>query len=75
MRKIETTRDVDRLTDRTRHPTGNSCPTKMKKHALIIIITMYIYHTLINALSTHLTDIYLNIFYAHVEHSLPKQFT
>ena len=41
----------------------------------LIIIIMYIYHALINALSTHMTRINLNtIFYTHVE-QLPKQFT
>ena len=39
-------------------------------------IIMYIYHTLINALSAHMIHINLNmIFYTHIEHSLPKQFT
>ena len=34
---------------------------------------MYIYHVLINALSTHMIHINLNmIFYAHVEHSPTK---
>ena len=42
---------------------------------LIIIIIMYIYHALINALSAYMIHINLNtIFYTHVEH-LPKQFT
>ena len=42
------------------------------KHASIIII-MYIYHALINALSTHMIHINLNmIFYTHVEHSHTK---
>ena len=40
---------------------------------LIIIIIMYIYHALINALSTHMIHINLNmIFYTHVEHSPTK---
>ena len=35
-----------------------------------IIIIMYIYHALINALSAHMIHINLNmIFYTHVEHS------
>ena len=35
-----------------------------------IIIIMYIYHALINALSTHMININLNtIFYTHVEQS------
>ena len=39
----------------------------------IIIIIMYIYHALINALSTHMIHINLNmIFYTHVEHSPTK---
>ena len=34
---------------------------------------MYIYHALINTLSTHMIDINLNmIFYTHVEHSPTK---
>ena len=38
-------------------------------HRLIVII-MYIYHALINALSAHMIHINLNmIFYTHVEHS------
>ena len=41
----------------------------------IIRIIMYIYHALINALSTHMIHINLNmIFHTHVEHSLTKQF-
>ena len=36
---------------------------------IIIIIIMYIYHALINALSDHMIHINLNIiFYPHVEH-------
>ena len=36
---------------------------------IIMIIIMYIYHVLINALSTHMIHINLNmIFYTHVEH-------
>ena len=42
---------------------------------VIIIILMYIYHALIDALSAQVIHINLNIiFYTHVEH-LPKQFT
>ena len=38
--------------------------------SLIIIIIMYIYHALINALSAHMIHINLNmIFYTHVKHS------
>ena len=38
-----------------------------------IIIIMYIYHALINALSAHMIHIILNmIFYTHVEHSPTK---
>ena len=41
--------------------------------SLIIIIITYIYHALINALSTHMIHINLNvIFYTHVEHSPTK---
>ena len=43
---------------------------------LIIIIIMYIYHALINALSAHMIHINLSmIFYTHVEHSPTKRFT
>ena len=39
----------------------------------LIIIIMYIYHALINALSVHIIHINLNmIFYTHVEHSPTK---
>ena len=39
----------------------------------LIIIIMYIYHVLINALSAHMIHINLNmIFYTHVEHSPTK---
>ena len=38
-----------------------------------LIIIMYIYHAVINALSAHMIHINLNmIFYAHVEHSPTK---
>ena len=41
--------------------------------SIIIIIIMYIYHALINALSAHTIHINLNvIFYTHVEHNLTK---
>ena len=40
---------------------------------VIIIIIMYIYHALINALSAHMIHINLNmIFYTHVERSPTK---
>ena len=40
---------------------------------IIIIIIMYIYHALINALSAHMIHINLNmIFYTHVKHSPTK---
>ena len=42
----------------------------------LIILIMYIYHALINALSAQMIHINLNmIFYTHVELVLPKQFT
>ena len=42
----------------------------------IIIIIMYIYHALINAMNAHMIYINLNmIFCTHVEHSPTKQFT
>ena len=38
-----------------------------------IIIIMYIYHALINAMSNHMIHINLNMtFYTHVEHSPTK---
>ena len=38
-----------------------------------LIIIMYIYHALINALSAHMIHVNLNmIFYTHVEHSPTK---
>ena len=40
---------------------------------IIMIIIMYIYHALINALSAHMIHINLNvIFYTHVKHSPTK---
>ena len=40
---------------------------------IIIIIIMYIYHALINALGAHMIHINLNmIFYTHSEHSTTK---
>ena len=40
---------------------------------MVIIIIMYIYHALINALSAHMIDINLNmILYTHVDHSPTK---
>ena len=42
-------------------------------YILFIIIIMYIYHALINALSAHMIHINLNmIFYTHVKHSPTK---
>ena len=39
----------------------------------VLIIIMYIYHALINALITHMIHINLNmIFYTHIEHSPTK---
>ena len=47
---------------------GDSTPS-----SVIIIIIMYIYHALINALSAHMIYINLNmIFYTHVKHSPTK---
>ena len=43
---------------------------------LVIIIILYIYHALINALSAHMIHINLNrIFYTHVEHSPSQKIT
>ena len=52
----------------------SSHPAQHKgKTRFIIIIIMYIYHVLINALSAHMIHINLNmIFYTHVEHSPTK---
>ena len=45
----------------------------MSGRHVIIIIIVYIYHVLINALSAHMKHINLNmIFYTHVEHSSTK---
>ena len=44
--------------------------TKKRKILQLVIIIMYIYHALINALSAHMIHINLNmIFYTQVEHS------
>ena len=49
-------------------PTCFPIPTPLQ-----IIIIMYIYHALINALSAHMIHINLNmIFYTHVKHSPTK---
>ena len=48
-------------------------PTKVQNLKPLIIIIMYIYDALINALSAHMIHINLNmIFYTHVEHSPTK---
>ena len=40
----------------------------MKLYCIVVIIIMYIYHALINALSAHMIHVNLNIiFYTHVE--------
>ena len=53
--------------------------TDLKKYLYVrrvLIIIMYIYHVLINALSAHIIHINLNtIFYTHVEESPTKFFT
>ena len=42
----------------------------------ILIIIMYIYHALFNALRAHMIHINLNMmFYTHVEHRPTKQYT
>ena len=49
------------------------CNTNRCLLSSIIIIIMYIYHALINALSTHMIQINLNmIFCTHVKHSPTK---
>ena len=47
-----------------------TCVLNCVRHPhIIIIIIMYIYHVLINALSAHMIHINLNvIFYTHVKH-------
>ena len=53
--------------------TGDSAKEMRKTAEVIIIIIMYIYHALINALSAHIIHINLNIiFYTYVEDSLAK---
>ena len=57
---------------------ANTCKHKQGLHkhhkqVITIIIIMYIYHALINALSAHMICINLNtIFYTHVEHTPTK---
>ena len=54
-------------------PSTTDFQTQIHTCTQIIIIIMYIDHALINALSTHMIHINLNmIFYTHVEHSPPK---
>ena len=49
------------------------CCISSEPRIYIIIIILYIYHALINALSAHMIHINLNtIFYTHVEHSPTK---
>ena len=53
--------------------TGHYNPITMLANCTFVIIIMYIYHALINTLSTHMIHINLNmIFYTHVEHSPTK---
>ena len=67
---------ADELTKRRQktETKNNKQASKAKKQTIIIIVViMYIYHALINALSTHMIHINLNmIFYTHVEHSPTK---
>ena len=52
---------------------GDGGPGKENILCSIIIIIMYIYHALINALSAHMIHINLGmIFYTHIEHSPTK---
>ena len=55
------------------HP-GEGCPVSFCMDALqLIIIIMYIYHALINTLSSHIIHVNLNtIFYTYVEDSPTK---
>ena len=54
-------------------PANEKLKKEKEKTLHIIIIIMYIYHTLINALSAHMIHINLNmIFYTHAEHSPTK---
>ena len=53
--------------------TVSKCLPQLVVVDLILTLTMYIYHALINALSAHIIRIILNtIFYTHVEHSPTK---
>ena len=50
-----------------------SVPKKIQTHKRLIIIIMYIYHVLINALSVHMIHINVStLFYTHIEHSPTK---
>ena len=71
---MESTEIIGGLSERTVLRTGGSIGVK-SQHASLIII-MYIYHALINALNARMIHINLNykIFYTHVEHSPTKQF-
>ena len=61
------------MTDTARMYSESAVPFGHEKEKEIIIIIMYIYHALINALSAHMIRINLNmILYTHVEHSPTK---
>ena len=62
-----------RLADRVEHIWTSRVPRYHLELNILIIIILYIYHALINALSAHMIHINLNtIFYTHVEHSPTK---
>ena len=63
---------TNRIHKDSRPPMKTSISHEDHAHIIIIII-MYIYHALINALSAHMIRINLNmIFYTHVKHSPTK---
>ena len=67
--------EVKRIEKSSSNKNAGSAGCGSLKHAqiIIIIIIMYIYHALINALSAHMIHINLNmIFYTHVKHSSTK---
>ena len=64
---------IDSVMQRHSGFTTQLSSTNLVLHYAVIIIIMYIYHALINALSAHMIHININmIFYAHVEHSPTK---
>ena len=71
--KLMTTTIIIYFIDPSRRKNFFVQPDTLKHNQKCIIIIMYIYHALINALSAHMTHINLNmIFYTHVKHSPTK---